>query len=620
LQKTKTYNLKTMNIKTILLALCLAGTSMNVLAAPKGTSVHDSLVIRLWPDGAPHSNGLSGPETDLGNGRIGNVSDPTLIVYRGFYPNGMAIINCPGGGYRRLAMYHEGYDMAEYMNKMGVTYAVLKYRMPNGHTEVPLEDIKQAMRIMKKYASEWGVTTIGVMGSSAGGHLAANLSTHYDADTRPDFQVLLYPAVTDDMPVDSLTPPAFITMSADDRSVPVERPMNYYQRLLKNHVPAALHIYPEGGHGWGYMNSFKYKQEWTGELEKWLRQMIVRKQQSTNDPQQMGWRRVSCFMPEDFYASKDAQDIADRVIFYQAPSGGWTKNINFHFAYTPEEMAKRKSELHGPTIDNESTTQEMKYLAHVYRYKQNRKWRDAFIHGVQYLLDAQYDNGGWPQFYPKKNMDNGLDYSTHITYNDDAMINVMEVLKAIADNDDFYAPLKLTKKLRQQCQEAYDKGVECILATQIRVNGKPTLWCAQHDEKTLAPAPARAFELASFSGSESVGIVRLLMSIPHPKKEIVEAVEGAVEFFRAHEIYDMRTERFHDQEGMWDVRLVPALGNVMWARFYDLDTQKPFFCGRNGIKKNSIFEIERERRAGYGWYTQSPSSILKAYPEWKSKL
>ena len=117
----------------------------------------DSLVFHLWPNGAPESNGLTGPEVQLEGGRVANVTDATLTVYPGYYPNGTAIIACPGGGYVRLAMSHEGYDMAEWMNKMGMTFAVLKYRMPNGHAGVPLADAMQAMRIMRQHAAEWGV-------------------------------------------------------------------------------------------------------------------------------------------------------------------------------------------------------------------------------------------------------------------------------------------------------------------------------------------------------------------------------------------------------------------------------------------------------------------------------
>lgn len=606
----------------------------------------DSLVFKLWPTGAPESNGFTTAEKQLPGGRVADVSDPELIVFPGYYPNGKAIIMCPGGGYIRLAMAHEGTDMAQWFNRRGITYAVLKYRMPNGHPDVPLADAMQAVRLMKRHAAEWGVTTIGIMGASAGGHLASTLATHYTADTRPDFQILFYPVIdmhshrgstvallgnnpsdallhkyNNEEHVDSLTPPAFLMLSADDRTVGTDGALRYFRALNRHNVPVSMHIYPNGGHGWGFHDSFMWKHDWTTELSDWLRQLETGKKDNGDiDVGKMSWRRVANSLPDSFYASRTAQDIADRIVYYQQESGGWTKNINYHFAYTPEQMLQLKKNLAGPTIDNGATTQELRYLARVYQYKPEKKWRKAFLRGVEYLLEAQYPNGGWPQFWPKRNIDNGLNYSARITFNDNAMVNVMNLLKSLYTGDKPYASLRLDKKLLERCRQAFDRGVDCILKCQIRVNGKPTVWCAQHDENTFAPAKARAYELPSFSGSESADIVRLLMSIDKPSQEVVEAVNGAVDFFRTHEIRNIKTEHFINEQGNNDMRVVPELGNVMWARFYDLDTQKPFFCGRDGVKHQSVYDIERERRAGYCWYTDAPSRVLKAYPKWLKRV
>ena len=155
------------------------------------------LVLELWPDGAPTDNGLSGDEIDYGN-HVSNVTEPTLSL---FLPerecNGLAIISCPGGGYVDVWDKTEGYSLADWYNEMGIVYAVLKYRLPNGHREVPLDDVQKAMRMMRERASEYGFKWLGVQGNSAGGHLAAMASTHYvDAATRPDFTVLFYPVIT----------------------------------------------------------------------------------------------------------------------------------------------------------------------------------------------------------------------------------------------------------------------------------------------------------------------------------------------------------------------------------------------------------------------------------------
>lgn len=229
-----------------------------------------------------------------------------MAVYPASNPNGIAIIACPGGGYQHLAMNHEGHDMAAWFNAQGITFAVLKYRMPNGHNEVPLSDAQEAILIMKSHADEWKVNPdkIGIMGASAGGHLASTVATHFDKETRPAFQILLYPVISMDTsishggsrknllgdnlsgtsPSDELikkysnelqvtpeTPPAFIALSSDDKTVPPANSIRYYEALIANKVMATMHIYPIGGHGWGFRDSFIYKRQWTDELETWIR-------------------------------------------------------------------------------------------------------------------------------------------------------------------------------------------------------------------------------------------------------------------------------------------------------------------------------------------------------------
>lgn len=146
--------------------------------------------MKVWPNGAPNDNGI----TEEKNGDTDSPSytkEAILYVYPAKKGNGMAIVACPGGGYSHLAMAHEGKSMADWFNSQGITYAVLRYRMPNGHNEVPLSDSQQALRIMRQHAQEWNVKKLGIMGSSAGGHLASTTATHFtDAETRPDFQIL----------------------------------------------------------------------------------------------------------------------------------------------------------------------------------------------------------------------------------------------------------------------------------------------------------------------------------------------------------------------------------------------------------------------------------------------
>lgn len=262
--------------------------------------------LPLWPHGAPNTNGLTGTSEDLEGGQVAYVPQPSLTVYRAPRPNGMAIIMCPGGGYARLALGHEGHDMADWFTTQGITYAVLKYRMPNGHSEIPLSDAEQAIRLIRQHAAEWGINPhrIGIMGASAGGHLAASLATLYSSnETKPDFQILFYPVIsmkpgithagsrvnllgTDpseaseshyslEKQVTDKTPQAFIMLSTDDDAVIPQNSIDYYMALHKHGVSASLHIYPTGGHGWGFRDNFPYKRQWTGELEKWLREGLV---------------------------------------------------------------------------------------------------------------------------------------------------------------------------------------------------------------------------------------------------------------------------------------------------------------------------------------------------------
>ena len=281
-------------MKTILVTALLIMTTSLCAQKP--------IELPLWPNGAPNSNELKGDEQEMDNGRVSNIKNPDITVYRAENPNGMAVIMCPGGGYARLAMNHEGHDMAPWFNTQGITYVVLKYRMPNGHREVPFSDVEQAIRLVRQHAAEWNINPakVGIMGASAGGHLASTLATHYTSkETRPDFQILLYPVITMDanfthagsrenlitknpsadliakysneLQVNAQTPQAFIALSSDDKAVLPQNSINYYLALLKHNVPATMHIYPTGGHGWGFRDNFTYKRQWTDELEKWLR-------------------------------------------------------------------------------------------------------------------------------------------------------------------------------------------------------------------------------------------------------------------------------------------------------------------------------------------------------------
>lgn len=330
---------------------------------------------------------------------------------------------------------------------------------------------------------------------------------------------------------------------------------------------------------------------------------------------------------------------AENMLLWQRNVGGWPKDtypkyyddknatadtkpgakviIDYRKEFTPEQkqLALDTKNFTDATIDNGHTTREISYLMQAYEKTQNLKYLSGAERGLEYLFKAQYDNGGWPQFYPDMRL-----YRHQITYNDNAMTNVMNLMKDITEKKNFTTPL--FEKYSGKAQKAFDKGIDIILKTQLKKNGQLTAWCAQYDEKTLEPATARSYELPSLSGDESVEIARVLMRVDHPSKEVIKAVDAAISWFEDAEIRGYKVQRVRDStmpKG-FNTIVVPEDGGLMWARFYDLETNKPFFSDRDGKKKNTLAEIGDERRNGYAWYGQWPKELIeKEYPEWKMK-
>jgi len=344
-------------------------------------------------------------------------------------------------------------------------------------------------------------------------------------------------------------------------------------------------------------------------------------QEKPSELSSKSWPFVATKMPAEWYGSAEAKSVAENVLMAQKEIGGWEKNKPYHHAFSELEKShylQTKNEV-GATFDNGSTVTELKFLAKMYSQTKEENYKRAFEKGLNYIFISQYGNGGWPQFFPVRK--GATSYSGHITYNDNAMVNTMRFLKEIYSDDKAFSAMDLQKDVKQKAQKAFEKGVECILKTQIVVKGKPTVWCAQHDEVTLAPANARSYELVSFSGAESVGIVLLLMELNHPSKEIIAAVEGAVNWFETHKIEGIRLNSFVNKDGLKDLEVVKdESAPTLWARFYDLETEKPYFCDRDGIKKETFAEMGHNRRNGYDWYIDAPEKLIRKYPEWKKNL
>lgn len=257
----------------------------------------EKMTMELWPKGAPNANGDENDKAEL-----------TIYLPEAKKATGRAVVCCPGGGYTHLAMDHEGHQWATFFNNQGIALIVLKYRMPHGNPQVPISDAEQAMKTVRMNAAKWHIDqhNIGIMGFSAGGHLASTIATHSKGEAAPDFQILFYPVITMDLgythkgshdnllgtvaeskkeqkelrrlefeysnelQVNRTSPRAFIALSDDDKAVPATNGFNYYQQLYKHDVPASLHIYPTGGHGWGYRESFEYHYLMLFELKAWL--------------------------------------------------------------------------------------------------------------------------------------------------------------------------------------------------------------------------------------------------------------------------------------------------------------------------------------------------------------
>ena len=310
------------------------------------------------------------------------------------------------------------------------------------------------------------------------------------------------------------------------------------------------------------------------------------------------------------------------MLAFQRSVGGWPKavgeaKVDYRHRMSASDLqaARRDASHEDATIDNNATTREINYLVKAFKNTSNPAYRQAAETGIRYLLQMQQPSGGFPQYYPDSKM-----YRAQITYNDNAMLNALQVLQAVATKKGDFA--LVDPALVAPAQRAVALGVQCILKTQYVRQGQPTAWCAQHDRTTLLPCKARAFELASLSGSESVGITEFLMSLDQPSPEVRRAVAAAVAWLEAVKIPNMTLKEVADpkQPKGVDRVIVPAAGSTLWARFYDLDTNRPIYVGRDGVKHDKLADIEVERRTGYAYAGTWPEKLLtQDYPRWQQK-
>ncbi len=324
------------------------------------------------------------------------------------------------------------------------------------------------------------------------------------------------------------------------------------------------------------------------------------------------------------YGSASARHVADVIVSYQTPAGGWGKNQRRDGAlrqpgqpYVANNISKylAPDDFDTPaepdwnyvgTLDNNATSTELRYLGLVIAQAPGHEgdaYRASFLKGLDYLFHAQYPNGGWPQVWP---LEGG--YHDAITYNDNAVSLAAELMSDVADGKYSFVP----DAVRQNAGASAQAAITCILDTQIQIGGQPTLWGQQHDPLTLKPVAARNFEPAELSSEESADLLVYLMSLPHPSARIVAAVKGGIAYLQKAELHDIAWQRTDHGRDVVASPGAPAL----WARYYSISTGKPVFGDRDKSVHDAVSELTLERRNGYAWYNTAPQKALDTYASW----
>lgn len=302
---------------------------------------------------------------------------------------------------------------------------------------------------------------------------------------------------------------------------------------------------------------------------------------------------------DDWFHSAAAANVLENILSWQTEHGDWAKNLD-----TTSARFKLGDKKPSGTFDNGATIGELRVLARAYRVTGYDRYRESFLLGLNHIINAQYANGGWPQYFPLSEK-----YHRQITFNDGTMIRIINFLRDVSREDDFTF---LRQEQRTAAATAVDRGIQCILNFQIIVDGTLTVWCAQHDAITLAPTAARSYEHASLSGAENGGIMMFLMSVDKPSAGVIRAVNAGASWYESAMIKGYRYQR-----SKTDPTLTADAGaGALWARFYEIDTNRPIFSDRDGVVKYNLDEIGSERRGGYSWYGNWGVNVLKAFAKW----
>lgn len=306
--------------------------------------------------------------------------------------------------------------------------------------------------------------------------------------------------------------------------------------------------------------------------------------------------------PDEWFAAIEGRKALGNILSWQTAHGDWPKNVD-----TSRAKGSGKETSAAGTFDNGATIGELRVLARAHRLTGDESCKSAFLRGFDHLLKAQYANGGWPQFFPLS-----AKYHRHITFNDGTMVKVMEFLQDTVTDEDYAF---LDEDRRTEAGRAVARGVDCIVKCQVVIAGVPTVWCAQHDAETLAPAQARSYEHPSLSGAESAGILMFLMRLDEPTPEVIRAVNAGAAWFESAKIEGYRYTR---NPGEPPLTKDPA-ASPLWARFYEIESGRPIFSDRDGVLTYDLAGIGSERRGGYTWYGNWGDRVAKSHLEWPSR-
>ncbi len=338
--------------------------------------------------------------------------------------------------------------------------------------------------------------------------------------------------------------------------------------------------------------------------------------------------RLSLRQSAEWYGQPEALRIADIVVSFQTPAGGWSKGVdNTKHRRAPggqfygdlSVMRLGKSDDAPPTIsewnyngtfDNSAMTTQLRYLAKVsgtVEAKRGQPYRAAFMRGMDYIFAAHYPNGGWPQVWPLQG-----GYNDAITYNDDAMLNTIQLLSEVAKGESEFS--FVPKPTRERAAKSVQRGIECILKSQIVVKGRRTVWCQQHDALTLEPTSARNYEMPSQCDSESARLMMFLMRLPDPDTKIITSIHAAAAWFEKTKLLGVECKVL-GEEGK---KLIPSPGaGPIWARYYEIGSDRPIFGDRDKTIHDDMNDLSKERRNGYGWFNDTPQQALEEYALWK---